>query len=184
MKEHGLADIVVKTEHKRMGKIFRGHPGFRKAKERWNDWAIFDWNEYKLPCEIWCFVDLSGLADDISFQIDEVNVEKGVYAVVECGVPIPEYAGEDADLYETKSELFQPFLKEVALKDDGTMDKRTFYLADTEAILAPACVVPDVGSDFIARYFLLTPRYEWANIFKTWLDQPHKLDDMTEEIDG
>ena len=180
MQLHGLSEISVKTEHKRMGNIFRGHPGYRQQRERWNDWAIVDWGDYQLPCEIWCFVDLSWLDDAFSLEFEGVQVQKGVYAVVECGLPTPEEGEEDEEIYATKSDLFQPFLKEVEMKEDGTMADRVFYLADVEAIVEPVCVVPDVGSDYIARYFRVTPRREWANLFINWVQQPHNLDDMNE----
>jgi hypothetical protein len=55
-----------------------------------------------------------------------------------------------------------------------------FFLADVESIVDTACVVPDIGSDHINKYFLVTPRSEWSDLFQEWLVDAHNLDDMVE----
>ena len=46
-----------------------------------------------------------------------------------------------------RSTIMTPFMKEVDLDEDGTVLKRHFYLANTEAFDAPCCHVPDIGGD-------------------------------------
>ena len=50
-------------------------------------------------------------------------------------------------------------------------------MADVEAIVAAACVIPDIGHENKLRYFLLAPRKEWAGLFTKWLEQPFHIDE-------
>ena len=131
------------------------------------------WSGTTEPCEIWCFVDLTSLPVNEELQVEGCLVDKGVYAVVECG----QYSGQD-----TKSDLFLPLNKVVrATDEDGKVTKRQFYLANVEVFVAPVAVVPDVGSTDLTRYFAIKPRSEWAEQFILWLEAPHTADDMTED---
>ena len=73
----------------------------------------------------------------------------------------------------TMSDLFIPFFKDVPRK------KRKFYLADVGAIVAPMCVIPDIGCKGRNRYFQVRPRCEWVEELTSWVEDPHELDQMT-----
>ena len=77
----------------------------------------------------------------------------------------------------SSSELMSALRKEVELDDQGMAISRTFYLADTEAFLDPACVIPDIGGP-PDQYFVVKPRNQWANLFVEWIEEPHTLDEM------
>jgi len=178
MRLYTRRDLVIRCEHKRNGQIFRGHPHYRK-QGLWNDWVIVDWNnDGHLPCEIWCFVDLTDLADGTTVKVGPCTVQKGLYAVCESSIIIDQQEDEE---HATNSELFTPIMKEVEMNEDTTMKGRKFYLADVEAFVSPCVVIPDVGSDYVAKYFLVTPRCEWAGNFEKWLDAPHHYDVMSDE---
>lgn len=157
-----VGDLEIRTEHTRNGLMFRGTPLFRNDG-KWRDWVIVNWGRDwgKLPCEIWAFVDLSGLPKNVNVYYGEVNLKAGVYAMVESTTP-------DED--EGSSQLFTPILKDVA--NEQTME-RVFYLADVEAFHAPVAVVPDIGGPK-NRYFQVTAREKWSGIFTKWLESNHK----------
>ena len=171
-----LGDIDVRTEHRRNGELFRGHPNYRKNGQ-WSDWAIFNWGSGygRLPGEIWCFVDFSRAPDGFSTHFAGCSIRKGVYAVIESSLLCPN-SDKNGD-EENTSELFVPYVKEAEeLKANGTISKRKFYLADVESIVATACVFPDIGHENKLRYFLLTPRIQWSSLFIKWLNLTHKYD--------
>ena len=174
--------IVICSEHKRNGQIFRGHPNFRN-KGMWNDWAVFDWARKggKLPGEIWCFVDLSGLPDNCHFKFGDNYVEPGVFAVMESAVyedQQPNYKTENIASGERKSDFFRAIRKEL-----GPNNSPKFYLANVESIVDMACVIPDIGSDCCVQYFQVTPRNKWSDHFIMWLNDTHKYEneEMKEE---
>ena len=174
----GVDDIDIRTEHKRSGQIFRGHPNYHRTGH-WNDWALFDWGHGygKLPGEIWCFVDFSGESDDFQTDFGGCCLRNGVYAVIESTLPCPNLK-EDGSSLLNDSDLFTPYIKSVkALYDDGTIADRQFYLADVEAIVDPLCVIPDVGSEDKCRYFVVAARNKWSDMFVKWLEAPHKGDE-------
>ena len=78
-----IGDIPIYTEHQRKGAIFHGHPNYRQNGQ-WNDWALVDWGAAwgRLPCEIWCFIDLTFLEGG-HVELEEQRVGSGIYAVVE-----------------------------------------------------------------------------------------------------
>jgi hypothetical protein len=182
MQHHGITKLDIRTEHKRNGQIFRGHPDFKK-RGQWNDWATFDWGVYgQLPQEIWCFVDLTCLPANFSTNVGGSIVQRGVFAVVESA----HFDCQPDGSPNSKSEMFIPLIKEVGSVDaDGDIAERRFYLADVEAIVSPLCVVPDIGKNKL-RYFQLKPRKEWPNLFTNWLMRPYKEDteEMMEEEDS
>jgi len=176
-----IGKLPIATEHKRNGQIFRGHPNYRRGGV-WNDWVIVDWGvgHGQLPCEIWCFVDLTELPAGVSVKVDGVQIRNGVYGVVESSAFLSEEQ-QVKDGGVKNSDLFTAIQKEVFVDDDGEFENRSFYLADVEAFVEPVVVVPDVGSVDSGRYFMVTPRQEWANIFAEWLKASHKKDKEDQE---
>ena len=57
---------------------------------------------------------------------------------------------------------------EVLLDNHRNVLERIFYFADTNAITAPCCVVPDIGGPK-NRYLVVTSREEWPDHFVEWL---------------
>lgn len=170
-------ELPIYTEHKRDGQVFRGHPNYR-GQGAWRDWVEVNWGAGygKLPCNIWCFVDLS--CTNLTSWVDHggIKFKKGVFAVVEAAA-----YDEDQDQI-TQSDLFAPLLLEVGGMDEttGKVTHRKFYLADTEAFIGPCCVIPDVGG-VNNRYFKVQSRDEWPQTFVKWLRQQHKYDNMNED---
>jgi len=165
--------LPIYTRHTRDQQIFRGHPNYR-GKGPWNDWAWVDWgSDGKFPCQIWCFVVLEGMPTGRNaINYGGCNVKDGTYAVVETGKL------ESSKLESNRSEILQPFAKEVGLDKAGKVTKRNFFLADTDAILGPCAVVPDIGGP-PNRYFVVQPRAKWVDMFIDWLKLPHNQDEMT-----
>ena len=93
-------------------------------------------------------------------------------------VQVGEYSVDDA----LQSDLFVPLTVEVAGVDtNGEVTGRKFYLANTDGIVGPCCVVPNIGGEKNA-YFQVKPRREWSNLFVEWLKQPHELDVMDLDV--
>ena len=164
--------LPVLTEHKRDGSVFYGHPNFRSSGP-WKDWALIDWGEgwSTLPSHIWCFIRLQNMpTGNQRLQFGGITLQDGVYAMVEVG----QYEVSEA----LQSDLFIPLTVEVAgFDEDGEISGRKFYLANTEAIVGPCCVVPNIGGAKNA-YFQVKPRREWSNLFVEWLRAPHEADVM------
>jgi hypothetical protein len=106
-----------------------------------------------------------------SIEHGGISLKDGVFAVVEVGNL------EAAAQEEVQSDLMLPILKDVVVDAEGLVEKRTFYLADTEAFEDPCCVIPDIGGP-TNRYFVVQPRNEWANLFVAWVADKHSLDVM------
>ena len=182
--------LNIRTEHKRDGQIFRGHPDFKQSGE-WNDWVKLDWGKGygHLPAEIWCYVDLSTLPEGISLEFGEEKVTRGIYAVIESSYyvqkrPDPGQKQPNRDPAAFETDLFRPFWKEVAAME-GKDVTRKFYLADVDSFVAPLCVIPDVGADDILRYYEVKPRKDWAKFFIEWLEQPVKEEmEELERLEG
>lgn len=169
--------LPVLTEHRRGDAIFRAHPNHR-GNGPWKDWAIVDWGKGygQTPAHLWCFVELINV-DDAQPKLEHggVVLRDGVCAVVES-------AQYEANAEGLASDFFIPLLLDVEGFDvDGNVRGRKFYLADTEAIVGPCCVVPDIGGP-LNRYLQVQPRTEWVKAFTAWLDAPHK-DDVMESSD-
>ena len=84
-------------------------------------------------------------------------------------------------------DIVTPLEKEVCLDSEGKvlLDEdgnvhRSFYLADTNAITGPCCVVPDVEGPKNS-YFLITSREEWPDLFVSWL---HAIKDQDLHMNG
>ena len=191
----GIEDLNIRTEHKRAGEIFRGHPDYKKTGQ-WNDWAMFDWGagHGKLPGEIWCFVDLSDAPQDFSVMYADCNLRRGVYAVVESSTYCPNTQtiidpNDKRRVHKRNkrrlmvqiniSELFVPLIKELAPAAnyrEVIADQKRFFLADVESIVSPLMVIPDIGSDNKHRYFHVLARNEWVQKFQLWVEQAHTHD--------
>ena len=169
VQDAGLSTLEIRSEHKRQGTIFRGHPKYR-SNRGWNDWAKFDWGEKVLPGEIWCFVDLRDASANFDGEFAGCCLQEGVYAVVESSL----YCNEEVD----ETLMFTPLDKEgVVFSEDGTnVVERKFYLADVESIAAPVVVIPDIGNENQVRYFEVSPREHWAKNFMGWLEIRHEDD--------
>jgi hypothetical protein len=170
-------ELEIRCEHKRNGALFRAHPNYRK-RGYWNDWVLVDWGaDGKLPCELWCFIDLRGVfPDDLRLQLAGCVIQNGVYAVVESST----YLEDEEEIGQ--SDLFVPIQKEVDdINEEGVVSKRRFYLADVEAFVEPITVVPNVGSSNKCMYFHVLSRKKWSDRFEAWLAEPHILDEIDEE---
>lgn len=166
LKDHlDTGELLIKTEHRRYGQIFRAHPNYRSAGT-WQDWVQVNWGRDKLASELWCFLDLTDLPAAQSFEIGAVSVSKGVFAVVECAVEV-----EDD---EFDCDIIQPLEKEIGqIGEDGIIERK-FYLADTEAFLHPLVVIPDLDNDIQNRYFRIARRTDWAHFFESWVRANHE----------
>ena len=166
--------LPIMTQHRRGSQTFYGHPNFRSSGP-WKDWALVDWGTGWgiLPSHIWCFIELRNMPKgNQKLEYGGITLQDGVYAVVE----VAEYV-EDEDA-AAQSDLFIPLNLEVkAIDEDGDVEGRQFYLANTEAFVGPCCVVPDIGGPNNA-YFQVKPRREWSDMFVTWLKEPHNQDVM------
>lgn len=155
--------LYVRTEHKRNDQIFRAHPFYRGSV--WRDWVVVDWADYgHLPNKLYGFVDLSFLPQDSRVNFGGIKrITPGVYAIVES----TKYTTIESRFRQ--SELFRPLEKEVGKMEKGFVTKMKFYLADVEAFLEPACVIPNIGGPKNS-YFHLKQRDLWPNDFVEWLE--------------
>ena len=164
--------MPIFTCHRRDGQVFRGHPHYR-GKGPWRDWVWVNWGrDGRFACQMWCFLVLEGMPKGRNqIHYGGIPLNDGVFAVVET-------ANVEADITEIgRSDLMTPVRKEVEVDEDGFVQERTFYLADTEAFEDPCCVIPDLGGPS-NRYFVVKPRNQWAQEFIRWIEDPHTLDEM------
>ena len=164
------------TCHRRNGQIFRGHPNYR-GKGPWRDWVWVDYGKGCGPtaCHIWCFVVLENMPiGRDTLQHGGIALKNGTCAIVETAVLEPKNdsnTGFDSD-------ILTPIYKgELEIKEDGTVGQRTFYLADTEAIMEPCCAIPDIGGP-CNKYFIVQGRNYWSEKFLNWVKDPHDWDQM------
>jgi hypothetical protein len=166
--------VYLRTFHRRADQIFRGHNWHSGGV--WRDWVIVDWGEEygKLPNKVWGFVDLSALPEPSGVNYGGlIDLSPGLYAIVESAVYVKPNKKE-------ASELFVPIKKEVKGIRNGFVTGMKFYLADCEAIVDTAIVIPDIGGEANA-YFQVKNRREWGEIFETWLKKPHNLDEISDD---
>ena len=165
--------LEIRTEHKRHGQIFRGHPNYRKEGP-WRDWVTVDWGEdYGVqPALIWCFVVLDGLPKSNKkkekhkdrLNHGECQLEDGVFAVIESASFLKQPQNAKASM------LFRRLKLE--MKNVHGEWKRKFYLVDTEAITEPLCVIPDFGCPGGCTFLSVKSRDKWADAFEHWLEEP------------
>ena len=154
-----METLSLFTEHKRDGQIFRGSPWF--LGKPWRDWVVVDWgNDEHLPGQIWIFVDLRDISEDLIY-------EPGIYAVIESSIK------RTAQSETSLSQIFAPYLKETLPKKEGNV-QRKFYFVDVESFHATTCMIPDFGNPSDRAYLQVTPRSEWASQFSAWLETEHE----------
>jgi hypothetical protein len=163
--EH-IEEVLVSGLHERNGQKFRATPSYRGSV--WRDWALVDWADYGvLPNKLWGFVDLLALPAKSGIKYGGLaNLAPGIYAIVENG----NWRGEEYD-----SELVREILLDCEMNPDGSVHDLTFFLADVEAIVSPAMVVPNIGGPKNS-YLLVKERDEWRELFEEWLMSPHTED--------
>ena len=61
----------------------------------------------------------------------------------------------------------------------GYVSQLVFYLAPVEAFVEPAVVVPNIGGKNNS-YMWLKPRQTWGESFVKWLQEPYRLDDLSD----
>ena len=179
-----IVQLPIRTEHKRKGVIFHGHPAYRKGGE-WHDWVLVNWGrgQGNLPGEIWLFVDLRAIPKGRTIRFQDQRLDSGVYAVIESSY----YVDAVFDKTDpTKSRLLRPLCKEMAPAGAGEVAKRKFYLANVEAFAEAICVVPDFGNSpehSKVRYFHVQPRSGWSENFISWVKNPYETDHRDDEAD-
>jgi hypothetical protein len=158
--------LEMRTEHSRDGQIFRAHTHFLGGV--WRDWVEVDWgDDGHLPNKIWGFVDLTAMPPHYAVSFGGINdLQPAVYGIVESA-QYDQVAEENV----VQSEIMVPITKEVGQMTNGLVTKLKFYLADTEAFLAPLAVIPNVGGP-ANSYFVLDNRQVWKESFEEWLECP------------
>jgi hypothetical protein len=168
--------LPIYTRHQRGEFFFHAHPNYR-GKGPWKDWAIVDWGAGygKLPCHIHAFVILNNMPKGSGrLEFGGIQLKDGVYAVVEEAV-----IDDESEL--GRSDLFVPYLKRMDETEGEGPFHRLFFLADTEAIVEPCAMIPDIGGP-PNRYLRVKGRHEWAREFILWVERPHLEDDMTDDV--
>jgi hypothetical protein len=164
-----LEYIPVCAEHNRKGQIFRSHPNYR-GKGVWRDWVMINWSTGDFPAKIWGFLNLSELPEFASVRVNNSTmVSKGVWAVIEsCNyVPEPEE--------QRTSELFKRIILDaLSFAADGSVEGRKFYVVDVDSFKQPLVVIPNIGTK--CEFLMMTPRDQWSDDFKTWLDAAHRFE--------
>lgn len=175
-----ICQLQLLSEHIRDGTIFRGSLSYRN--EIWRDWVVVDWDDWgHLPNKIWGFVDLRQLPRNSGINYGGLeNLLPAIYAIVEsCSVV--EYADDDYSPL-ARSELFETIRLELGEMQAGGGAMNKFYLADVDAFVKPAAVVPNIGGA-INEYLWLTPRSTWHTFFEEWLESPLEDDDFATDVE-
>jgi hypothetical protein len=163
-----IPEVIVYGQHKRNGQIFHANVAFQGTV--WRDWVWVDWGPGygDLPNKLWGFVDLTGLPRNSKVNYGGIQaIQPGLYAIVESANM----------LEEQHSELVLTVETEVSKNGHGKVLDLQFYLADVEAFVEPAIVVPDIGGGQ-NQYLLVINKSHWKSKFEEWLDAPHDLDEM------
>lgn len=174
--------LEIRSEHRRNGDIFRGCPQYRD--NFWRDWALFEWGNQSLPGQIWCFIVIDCMKahpganegdppveDPSGVDHGGMEVQNGVYAVVE----FTDYATDRKSV--ERSDLFIPVKKRIRERGNKNRRwKRGFWLVDTNKIVKPLTVIPNIGAKSGRDFFVVKQRSEWAQMFRDWLDDPPEHD--------
>jgi hypothetical protein len=160
--------LDIFTKHVRADQVWRAHPNYR-GKGHWRDWAWVDFGgNGEFCCQCWCFVVIPPIPNEVGrLEFGKTWLEEGTFAVVETtkvGAPLE---GERA------SELLMPINKDVVLDETGSVIRKDLSLANTDAFVAPACVVPDIGGPK-NRYYVVEARSRWHEVFAEWLTAKKK----------
>jgi hypothetical protein len=174
--------LDIRSEHRRNGDIFRGCPQYRD--NFWRDWALFEWGNKSLPGQIWCFIVIDCMKahpganegdppveDPSGVDHGGIEVQNGVYAVVE----FTDYATDRKSV--ERSDLFIPVKKRIRARGNKNRRwKRRFWLVDTNKLVKPLTVIPNIGAESGRDFFVVKQRSEWAQMFRDWLDDPPEHD--------
>ena len=164
--------LNLRGEHIRNGVRFHGSPFFRDR--HWRDWCMVDWGYgpgKAEPAQIWCFLvfnDLPKPKKNQKFVYGSCELSNGVFAVIECA------SFRKPANTEPKSRIFVPLVKEMRAVGAGGVQKRKFYLVDTNAIVDTCYVVADI-SDIPGKthnYFQVKNRDDWIIQFEDWMAEP------------
>lgn len=167
---------VFGEDYQKCRVIYRASP-YMEGRP-WFDWGIFNLdldhgpqqdtrldldNDWALG-HIKCFVDLTMLP-----VLNADGTPPGLYALVEFAAP-------NYDPYElgNKSSLFEPYIKiDIGSEEFGGGQHSQARLVSIECLLAPACVIPDLGNENPRAYLRMLPRNTWADMFDDWLREPN-----------
>jgi hypothetical protein len=176
--QHIIPKMKVLAEHHRGDQIFRAHANFR-GQGSWRDWVMIKWDVGEYPAQIWGFLDLTELPEGAAIELhDGTEVSNGVWAIIESANPI-----EEEDGRVRRSEIFTHIIVESeSLDDHGQVRERKLYVVDVDTFKAPLVVVPNVGT--LHQYLMMTPRVQWAEDFKEWIEASHRLDEAEMEADS
>ena len=163
-----IPELIVHSKHTRSGQIFHANVAFQGTV--WRDWVWVDWGPRygTLPNKLWGFVDLNALPPNSKVNYGGINsISPGIYAIVESATMIE----------DEHSELVLTLETDVVQNAHGEFDDLQFFLADVEAFVEPAIVVPDIGGKK-NRYLLIINKSHWKSKFERWLEDPHEWDEM------
>ena len=170
--EAHIPDLKVLSQHKRQGTIFRASCDIWGGV--WRDWVVVDWGagDGLLPCKLWGFVDLRDLPQNSGILYGGLqHVSPGQYAIVESTLQ------SDVD---DEGQFVRQISLDVAQMEGNRVTELRFYLADCEAFVDPAVVVPNIGGPANSYFWVARP-CDWAEMFESWLEAPLEDDDyMTE----
>lgn len=166
-----IGRIQMKSVHKREGVIFRGHMTYRGSV--WRDWVMVDWDGYgHIANRIWGFVDLTRLPNNSGINYGGLsNLVPAVYAIVESSI-----------VDDIGDELISEIHTEISEMTNGYVTKMKYYLADVEAFVQPAIVVPNIGGPNNS-YLQIKNRTEWRQLHIEWLNEPHNNQHLIEPED-
>lgn len=158
-----IPDLVVHSKLTRNGTIFHANVSFQGGV--WRDWVWIDWGPGygNLPNKLWGFVDLHGLPPNSNVNYGGIQgVKPAMYAIVESTTMNE----------EEHSELVLTIETDAYLNARGKVVNLRFYLADVDAFVEPAIVVPDIGGK-PNGYLLIHNKQHWREKFEQFLEDSH-----------
>jgi len=189
MNLYGLIEskILIYSEHKRNGIMFRAHPSYR-GKGPWRDWVMIQWSRGSYPAMIWGFLDLRELQAGVEAQLKvEDTLPNGNVVFFEKGTTIRAgvWAVIESCNYKTPKRRDRGLFEEIILdtrelaEDTGEVLQRRFYLVEVESFQQPIVVIPNIGTKI--EFLMMTPRARWSDAFIKWLEDVHKDDQKVME---
>lgn len=150
------------------GQIYRASPSY--SGKPWLDWAWVNLDPTRddsvHPCHIQCFLDLT----DMKRTEKQEDLKPDIYMMIEPASPVT----DDKEI--AMSDLFIPYTKEInntsAYNHPITLQR---YLP-VSRIVEPCIMIPDLENPNERAYLHLRPRYEWADLFKEWINATHYRD--------
>ena len=151
------SELSVRSELKfpETGQLCRSSP--IHGDKPWCDWAMSQVSDRVQAVQIRCFVDLSFFPAN-----NNTNHALGVCMIVE-----PAKVRSDREEL-LLSDFFIPIHKE---EGHGSPNKLLFLSVD--AIVGPACVIPDLGNANKRACLRARPVTSWADQFESWVLTPH-----------